>query len=84
MWVVNDIWKRRVELERQEREERAELLEPLNAKYALLYQALSEECGKTKHEFVHSHYNLGGDQYFRCVQCGKTSRLDSIKELGQR
>lgn len=81
---MNDIWKRRVELERQEREERVELLEPLNAKYALLYQALSEECGKTKHEFIHSHFNVGGDRVYRCSKCGKTSRLDSIKELGQR
>ena len=81
---MSDIWKRRVELERQEREERVELLEPLNAKYALLYQALSEECGKTKHEFVHSHFNVGGDQVYRCSKCGKTSRLDSIKELGQK
>ena len=82
--LMNDIWKRHTELQQQEREERADLLAPLRAKYDLLYEALSEECGQVGHQFVHSHFNVGNDQVYRCSQCGKTSRLDNIKELGQR
>lgn len=79
---MGDIWKRHVELQRQEREERVELLAPLLAKYDLLYGALSEECGKIKHKFVLSHFNVGGDSIYRCSECGKTSRSDSIEESG--
>jgi hypothetical protein len=81
---MSDIWKRHVELQQQEQEERVELLAPLRAKYDLLHQALSEECGKIKHKFVLSRFNVGGDSIYRCSECGKTSHFDSIEELGQK
>jgi hypothetical protein len=81
---MSDIWKRHVELQRQQQREKSEILEPIIAKYEPLFEALREECGQIGHQFIHSHFNVGGDQVYRCSQCGKTSRLDSIKELGQK
>ena len=67
------IWHRYVALQRQERDERAALLAPLNERYRPLYEALQDECGQAPgHEWRHAHWNVGGDRVSRCQQCGKT------------
>ena len=70
---MSDIWRRRVELERAESEERQRLLEPLIERYRPLYEALQDECGRAPgHEWRHSHWNVGGEHVLRCNQCAKT------------
>ena len=73
---MSDIWRRRIELERAEREERQRLLEPLVARYGPLYRALVDECERAGHEWAHGYWTVGGDEVLRCCRCAGKRRAD--------
>ena len=74
---MSDIWRRRVELERAEREERQRLLEPLVARYGVLYRELVDECAQAGHEWAHGYWTVGGDEVLRCCRCAGKRRADA-------
>lgn len=68
----NTVWERRLEVERQEREERQAALAPITEKYRKRYEALQEECSMTGHEWRFTTFGVGGQALFACNYCQKT------------
>lgn len=67
---MNEIWNRRVDIDRRERKERAELLKDHNDKYFKERAALIAECEKIGHVEGNFHDNGLGWTWFYCRNCG--------------
>jgi hypothetical protein len=70
--VSKPIWERRLEIERQEREERQAALDPIHEKYRPLYEALQAECEGIGHEWRFTTTGVVGQAFFACNYCRKT------------
>lgn len=77
---MSRIWRRRIDLEKQYREERHALVLPLRDKYALLREALMDECGNTEagHDFQFVSIDADESLTYRCTFCAKT-KTNSIR-----
>ena len=75
--MVDRIWQRRVRLEKNYRDERDVLLAPLREKYALLRDALTQECEDSEagHKWCFLKVGVGDGVIYRCTFCGKTKVL---------
>jgi len=80
--MSKSIWERRLEIERQEREERQAALDPIHERFRPLYEALRAECAQTPegHQWSFSHWDMGGDnEVYYCNFC----RARKIIEEGE-
>lgn len=67
------IWKRRLALDRMEREERQEATKDIVAKYGVLRRQLRAECELKGHEFRFTHVGIFDHiQWHNCTQCGES------------
>ena len=70
--MSKSIWERRLEIERQEREERQAALDPIHEKFRPLYEALQAECDVSGHEWRFTTTGVVGQAFFACNYCRKT------------
>jgi hypothetical protein len=70
--MSKSIWERRLEIERQEREERQAALDPVHEKFRPMYEALQTECDVSGHEWRFTTLGVGGQAFFACNYCRKT------------
>lgn len=63
-----------MELEKNYRSERDALLAPLRDKYALMRDALMQECedSETSHDWLFTNVGVDGGLNYRCSFCAKT------------
>jgi hypothetical protein len=71
---MDRIWRRRIDMEKQYRTERDVLLAPLREKYALMRDALMQECedSEASHDWQFTHVSVDDGLNYRCSFCAKT------------
>lgn len=72
-----DIWRRRGELDKQERRETAEATQEIRARYRQLRAELMAECEAIGHVWKFTHIGVFNHiHWYHCNQCGKTKAED--------
>ena len=66
------IWERRIQIEREEKTERQNAVDPITEKYRPKYEALQMECETEGHEWSFVTFGVGGQSFFACKKCRKS------------
>lgn len=81
MTTSSEIWQRRTEIDRRERNERMKLLEEHNKKFSEERAALIRECEEIGHKEGKFWDNGLGYTWFYCNQCGGQIK-ESVRHYG--